>query len=585
MTLLNTIEQLQEQWQAQWNSAKKVWSPFIKLREPVWCASSKEARKEGLTGSFAMIRLTDHRIVIDLEGVKRLDVADCALQILAHEIGHHIYTPANLHDNAILLSRIQWGLAGIENRTAFVANIYSDFLINDMLQRSKNLDMVIVYQKINEDAKFSKTWTLIMRTYEYLWKVRRGTLVTCSDFNNEGLDADASLIASLIRSYSKNWLEGAGRFTALLYPYILEDHDYEKARQSLVVYLDAESAGLNGGIIAGITEIDTDAIAGNVDPRREALGIKEADEGADANGLGIADLGGTGPKQRYLNPGTYIDLLRKVNPALNEQELLNNYYREIALPHLVDFPLEQSNPISYNLPEGTDNWEVGDSLDEIDWLESAIYSPEIIPGFSTVKRIYGADNDSLSTVSPLNVYIGVDCSGSMSNPRHTFSWPVLAATIIGLSALRAGAKVMACLSGEPGSFLETNNYSVSEKEVLTVLTSYLGTGYAYGIPRLKKPFQAPAKEKSHVIIVTDDDIFSMLSAETESNESNWGIIETSLRNAGGHGTLVLHSQPDWHRAEVERLILIGWSIYYVTNEDELLDFASKFSDENYKVNR
>lgn len=575
-------ETLKHNWQSNWDEARTIWSPFVKLREPVWCLNSSEARKEGLTGSFAMIRLSDHRIVIDLEEVNKLDVNDCALQVLAHEIGHHIYTPANLHDNAILLSRIQWGLAGIENRTAFVSNIYSDFLINDMLQRSKGLDMAKVYHKVNKCAEFSKLWTLVMRTYEYLWRLNRGALSATSRFQSPALDADASLVASLIRSYSKNWMDGAGRFTALLYPYILEDEDYQNARRSLLIYLDAEAAGLNGGIIAGITEIDDEAINGNVDPRREALGIKEVEEKAASNGVGLSQQGGTGPWQRYLEPGIYIDLLRKVNPALSEQELLNNYYREIALPHLVDFPLEQSNPVSYNLPEGTDSWDLGDSIDEIDWLETSIYSPEIIPGYSTVKRVYGPDNDSLSVASPLNVYIGVDCSGSMGNPKFTFSWPVLAAAIIGLSALRAGAKVMACLSGEPGSYLESEGYATSESEVLTVLTSYLGTGYAYGIPRLKTPFEFPLKDKSHVIIVTDDDIFSMLSAEMKTMESNWDIIEQSLKNAGGHGTLVLHSRPDWHQEEAQRLVQMGWEIYYVTNEKELLDFARSFSAANYR---
>ncbi|WP_207534807.1 hypothetical protein [Desertivirga arenae] len=578
-----TTDQLKLSWQSYWDKARYLWSPFVKLREPVWCLTSAEAKKEGLAGSFAMIRLTDHRIVIDLQEVMKLEVGDYALQVLAHEIGHHIYTPANLHDNAVLLSRIQWGLAGIENRTAFVANIYSDFLINDMLQRSKGLDMASVYIKVNRGVTFSKLWTLIMRTYEYLWRLNRRELTMSSHFESQEIDADASLLASLIRSYSKNWLDGAGRFTALVYPYILEDEDYRKSRESLIVYLDAETAGMNGGIIAGITEIDDEAVSGNVDPRREALGLKDDDTKANGGGLGISLRGGTGPKQRYLEPSIYIDLLSKINPSLTEQELLNNYYREIAQPHLVEFPLEQSTPVSFTLPEGTDNWDLGDSIDEIDWLESSIYSPEIIPGYNTLKRVYGPDEDKSDKERPLNVYIGVDCSGSMGNPRFTFSWPVLAASIIGLSALRAGAKVMACLSGEPGSFLESEGYITSEKDVLTVLTSYLGTGYAFGIARLNTPFEFPTKEKSHIVIVTDDDIFSMLSAETKSPEDNWTIIEKALRNAGGHGSLVLHSNPEWHQEEAARLVKMGWKIYYVTNEKELLDFARSFSVENYRT--
>src|SRR5687767_13027614 len=94
-------EKMLTQWRAVWPQAQHVWSAFIKLREPHWCLSSAHAAKEGLTGSFAMIRLTDHRIVIDLEKVVKLGVGKYSTQVLAHEIGHHIYTPANLHDNAV----------------------------------------------------------------------------------------------------------------------------------------------------------------------------------------------------------------------------------------------------------------------------------------------------------------------------------------------------------------------------------------------------------------------------------------------------------------------------------------------------
>ena len=170
----------------------------------------------------------------------------------------------------------------------------------------------------------------------------------------------------------------------------------------------------------------------------------------------------------------------------------------------------------------------------------------------------------------------------MGNPRIRFSWPVLAATIIGLSALRAGAKVMCCLSGEPGSYLESKGFIDGERDVLTVLTSYLGTGYSFGIPRLNTPFSNPSKPKSHIILVSDDDIFSMLDAKKElGEESNWVIIEKSLKNAGGVGTLVLHSSRDWRKAEIKRLTDMGWFIYFVTNEQELLDFATEFSKNHY----
>jgi hypothetical protein len=584
MSEQSKIEDVLSTWKEHWPQARQIWNPFVKLREPQWCITSKEAAKEGLTGSFAMIRLSDHRIVIDMEKVVKEEVGEFYLEVLAHEIGHHVYTPANLYDHAGMLSRIRWGLAGIEDRAPFVANLYADLLINDNLQRSKNLNMSGVYQQMNKEVSFSKVWMFYMRTYEYLWKLNRGTLATAMKMHSPAIDADASLAASLIRSYSKKWLDGAGRFAALMYPYLMEEKEYQEGRKSMILSLDSEQAGEGGGVISGLTELDMDEVMGAVDPRQEATEEDGINNSQD-NVPGKNDQGGEGPKQRYLNPGRYIDLFKQINPKVNEQELINNYYKEIALPHLVDFPVETSYPTSLSLPEGTESWDISDPVDEIDWVETAISASTIFPGYNTVKRVYGEDQDDSEKKKPLDVYIGIDCSGSMVNPRTNFSWPVLAATVIGLSALRAGAKVMGCLSGEPGSFMETDGFRSSDKEILSVLTSYLGTGYAYGIPRLQKPFGKSSGKRSHIVLVTDDDIFHMLGAANETKdirwESNWVIIERALKNAGGVGTLVLHSRPDWHREEVIRLQKMGWHIYYVTNEQELLAFAAQFSQDHY----
>ncbi|KVV16168.1 hypothetical protein [Flavobacterium sp. TAB 87] len=573
------IEKTLALWKSHWQQAKLEWNPFLRLQEPIYCLSHQAAQKEGLTGSFAMIRLNDHRIVINLQEIVDSGLTKYAVEILAHEIGHHIFTPANLYDNAILLNRIRFALPGIEDRAPMVSNLYADFLINDKLQRITKLRMSEVYQAINSEDNFSEFWTLMMRTYEYLWRLNRGDLATNLSFHSKKIDADASLLASLVRSYSKNWIHGGGRFAVLLYPYLMEDNTFEDARKKILILLDAEDAGLGAIAISGMTEIDLEGYDQVIDMRKEALGLKEQEK--DGLQTDRNKLGGQGPRNGYMGPGNYIDLMKQVNSKANEQLLVNTYYKEIALPYLIDFPVEISENITLDLPEGLETWDIGDAIEEVDWLQSAILSPTVIPGLTTQKRTYGSDSDNEVKENPLNVYIGIDCSGSMVNPIQNFSWPVLAATIISLSALRAGASVMGCLSGEPGEYLETKGFITDEVDLLTTLTSYLGTGYAYGIERLRKPFEEKPSVKSHIIIVTDNDIFSMLDADTQTSQTYWELAEIALKNAGGHGTMVLHSQPDYNKDLVIRLQKMGWNVYYVTNEDELLKFALEFSQQNY----
>ncbi|KAF2336963.1 DUF58 domain-containing protein [Flavobacterium daemonense] len=578
------IEETLALWKSHWQQAKLEWNPMLRLQEPIWCLSNEDAYKEGLTGSFAMIRLTDHRIVINLEEIVERNIIDYPLEVLAHEIGHHIFTPANLYDNAVLLNRIRFGLPGIEDRAPMVANLYADFLINDKLQRINKLRMSEVYQAINSEDSFSEFWTLMMRTYEYLWRLNRGELATKSSLHSKKIDSDASLLASLIRSYSKNWIHGGGRFAVMVYPYLMDDKKFQDARKKILVLLDAEDAGKGAMDISGMTKLDLEGYDEIIDMRKEAIDSKEENgDKSKKESLGFEknDFGGHGPREGYMGPGNYIDLMQQANPNADEQRLINTYYKEIALPYLIDFPVEISENVSFDLPEGLETWDIGDAIEEVDWLQSAILSPELIPGLTTQKRTFGSDSDNSISKKPLNVYLGIDCSGSMGNPRHNFSWPILAATIIGLSALRAGASVMGCLSGEPGSYLETDGFITDETDLLTTLTSYLGTGYAYGIERLRKPFETKPDKKSHIVIVTDNDIFSMLAADTGTKQSNWELAEIALKNAGGHGTMVLHSPPDYNKDLVLRLVKMGWNVYYVTNEAELLKFAAEFSQQNY----
>src|SRR5262245_36411866 len=101
---------LHADWAAQWPAALHLWSRFVQLHEPKWCFSEAEETAAQLSDSFAMIRLVDHSIVISIRQVIDKGLQDFAKEILAHEIGHHVYCPADLTDNARMLARVRIGL-------------------------------------------------------------------------------------------------------------------------------------------------------------------------------------------------------------------------------------------------------------------------------------------------------------------------------------------------------------------------------------------------------------------------------------------------------------------------------------------
>ena len=223
-------KQLEEQWQKAWPKAVALWSPFAQLQEPIWCLTAAQEKKEKLHQSFAMIRFTDHRVVISLRQVAQLKLGKYSTEILAHEVGHHIHAPANLSDHSRLIAKMRKALGSQKNYAPLIANLYTDLLINDRLQRIHGLNMAGVYQDLRqaglkdkdnpkEAPKDDVVWMLYMRIYERLWRLSSGTLAQqCPP----ELDAEADLGARIIRVYRDRWLIGAGRFAMLFRMHLME---------------------------------------------------------------------------------------------------------------------------------------------------------------------------------------------------------------------------------------------------------------------------------------------------------------------------------------------------------------------------
>jgi hypothetical protein len=294
-------------------------------------------------------------------------------------------------------------------------------------------------------------------------------------------------------------------------------------------------------------------------------------------GKGRAEKGGHRRYKEYRGPGEYGELLKSLGSKLSDHELTIRYYRERAVPYLIPFPCRPMPEVVEPLPEGLETWDFGQPLEDVDWLQSVLTSPHVVPGLSTVQRTHGDTPGDQRERRPVDLYLGVDCSGSMPNPRYSLSFPVLAGAIITLSALRAGARVMAVLSGEPGSSIATDGFVTDEHKVLEVLTGYLGTGYTFGIHRLRDTFheRKPSDRGVHILIVTDHDIFSMLEG------TGWEIARDAVAKARGGGTYALNMPMGWEADKVARMRADGWQVHAVQDWDELVAFARAFSRANY----
>lgn len=581
-------------WRDAWPAALATWSRFTRLQDPRLCRTQAEASKEGLAGSFAMIRLFDQRVVIDLEEIARLDLAGYALEILAHEIGHHVLAPATATDHARLVARIRRALPTLEGHAPMVANLYTDLLINDRLQRQCGLHMADIYRRIAErkqGAGSTSVWMLYMGIYEQLWQ--QGTGALGGPVDDDAMKGDAWLGARVVRAYAGDWLDGATRFATLLLPYLVQSTTDSRVE----ALMDTRHAG-QGSQPVGLDRIDGDELAPVVHPAHDprVTGEKPSADRPPREGQAMPDAstqhavhGGAQARE----PFEYGEILRAAGLDLSDHDIAVRYYRERALPHLIRFPTRPQPQAMEPQLEGLEPWELGDSLDALDWMQTVLQSPRVIPGLTTVQRTYGQAPGREPASEPVDLDLYVDSSGSMPNPQTHTSYLALAGAVISLSALRAGSRVQVTLWSGKQQVLHTDGFVRSEDATLRVLTGFFGGATSFPIHRLRDTYATltPHDRAVHILHLSDDGITTMF-ANDERGNSGWDIAARALERGRAGGTMALNlfsplpehlaqaAGAGW-TADLLRARSEGWGIHVVRDMAQLLAFAHDFSQRHY----
>jgi hypothetical protein len=599
-----TLEKTRAIWLAAWPAALAAWSKFTRLRMPVLCLETNEATAEGLAGSFAMIRLVDQAIVVSLPGVHASKVEAYAVEILAHEIGHHVLAPATLTEHVRMLARMRRALPTVEFHAPMVANLYTDLLINDRLQRSAGLRLAEVYQAIAGEEAGGAVWRVYMRIYEVLWNLPRGALK--GGATDDHMEGDAILGARLVRSFARDWLRGSGRFAALLLPHLMND---QKSQGLIERMLDTRHAAANSEP-AGLTEKDSDEDSGALHPADDpALSddLAEGDEPLTERAVNkkagrdvvlrpnspVAPRGSGDAPGQAREPFEYGEILRAAGLDVSDHEAAVRYYREQARPHIVPFPTRPMPLSADPLPEGLEPWDIGDPLDAADWLQTVLQSPCVIPGLTTVQRVWGISEGHEPAREPLDLDLYVDSSGSMPDPQRRVSFLALAGAIVCLSALRAGSRVQVTLWSGPRQVTKTAGFVRDEHAILQVLTGFYGGSTAFPIHVLRDTYanRKPNDRAVHILAISDEGITTMFDQDEKRN-SGWDVAAMALARARGGGTFVLNLFEGFgtalaahlgnERARLERAQREqGWNLHRVGSWPDLVAFARNFSRQRF----
>ncbi|MES2705170.1 MAG: hypothetical protein V4726_01075 [Verrucomicrobiota bacterium] len=317
----------------------------------------------------------------------------------------------------------------------------------------------------------------------------------------------------------------------------------------------------------------------------------EAEAEADSAFPAMPPVSDARSRGQTRQPFEYGELLRAAGVPISDHDAAVRYYREQALPHLIPFPARPLPRSEDPLPEGLESWALGDPMDSLDWLQSLLISPQVIPGVTTVRRVWGLNEGAEPKREPLDLDIYVDSSGSMANPQRVISWPALAGAIICLSALRTGARVQATLWSWKQQYTTTPGFVRDETSILRVLTGYFGGGTAFPIHQLRDTFATRGRDArpAHILIISDDGVDTLFN-EDEKGNSGWDISAMALANARGGGTMVLNLAENWEQyadrdpsaAAIRRARDgQGWNVHRVAGWEDLVVFARWFSRLHY----
>lgn len=85
----------------------------------------------------------------------------------------------------------------------------------------------------------------------------------------------------------------------------------------------------------------------------------------------------------------------------------------------------------------------------------------------------------------------------------------------------------------------------------------------------------------HILIITDQDIFSVLD-DHKGKRAGWTAAAEALQTALAGATMVLNMPKRWSDKEVAKITAVGCEVHRVDDREELVGFARAFGGRTYQ---
>lgn len=544
-----------------WEQAKKPWG-FVQLRRPVvyW---EPEAARQAMGTQLAFFNFAEKNTLVNYPALEARGAGEYLVELLSHEIGHHMAIPADPPSDALLLHAAYRGLGLYDlpedderlvrghREAIFWVNLFADVIVNTILFRA-GMRMVPFYQKLTV-GEGSPLWRLYLRTLELLWELPPETLARAV---TPHIEQDARRLEEVFRHLrgKRDWPEGMALFAKICHPYWPAGEglwfsllDYQGRANYRRGGRPEKEPGKGGNLYPG---------ARGPAPKREGPSQRRT---MDKREVRPEEEGLGGLAEHIDSPADYRRLLRGLGFAAAE-EAEARYYRDLTRRFAVRLPPTEGKKGEEH-PEALARWEPGDPPEELDLLATITTGGIILPAITTLRRENATAAVSGKGREAPWLVLALDASGSMPNPKRKRSFAVLAAFILAEAAFDAGVPVAAVVfSGDYESIAFTR-----EREALaSLLVRYPGQDTYFPAAEVLRLCRA-APKPPYLCVISD-------AALHNASEALEGLALAAGTICGGTLYFIYHPRrtpPSDIQRLLEKVSGLGYRVCAVTSEEDL----------------
>lgn len=593
-------EEIEEMWKRVWDfwGAPRIPKPKVIKDEK---EEPDEAIRKSLKEDAEFITYHDNQIYVNRKNVKdhlgespkEGEEKEALEWLMAHGTGHYRRAPYDLVTKLVLLHNALKGLRtqGFDEQTALsvmptVQNIYNDVLVNTHLVSEGKKEATINYyvkscKRRETDPKWQnlprKTWDVYIRLCEKLWNADKQILkdTKLSDEQERAAEKLYKLLEDNMYNKEK-WSRQQHIFAQVLAPFIKEDG---QQAQDMQMQLEKETSGAMNSLqqliqqLQDIKNKEKDLEGKTEEEKKKSKEQlekekKQAQKELEKRLQGLPQQ--LGSKGNKLGDRKVLEDMRDIMAGLgvsNDTELADTWtYRSLAAQYSVKFlPIPRKTGEAY--PFSPTRWTTTDPFQKLDIPGTLFKHGVLIPNVTTEKWEDREEIGFIEGERPPDLYIILDSSGSMDNPKNQIAPAVLAAFVAAESALNVGVKVaVKNFSGDEGG--RRNLYTLKETddkdEIAKALRTYYGGGTVLPTSDLEN-WIGNEHEPKQFLIITDTRFFNFEQAYPYIKS----MMQKNLKNRGA--IFVVGGSPD--ERVIKSLEEINFEIFNVNNHYDLFDIV------------